>query len=136
MKPLRLPSDAARAIKDYYAAVLPGLIDPPVPTIEIGVPVEWTVGQSGPHLGVFDDSGPALWPIYSEPTVRVTVWANGRTLSRKIAGIALGVLYAHRIPGVAKVDAISSLLEARDPNNAGVMASFTASVKARTLPIS
>ena len=135
MKPLRVPGDPAKAIRDHFAAVLPGLLDAPLPTIALNVPDDWT-RDSAPHVGVFDDGGPTLWPIYAEPVVRVTVWANGRTLSRTIAGVCLGILYAHTITGVAQVTDISGLLEARDPKNLGLMTSLTANIKARTLPIS
>ncbi|QIS00989.1 hypothetical protein F5X71_00385 [Nocardia brasiliensis] len=133
-KPLRLPGDPARAIKDYLAAVLPGLVVAPAPTVGMVLPAAWKPA-SPPAVVVFDDGGPVRWPVTTAPTVRVTVWANGRDRSRAIAGRCLGVLLSHRIPGVATITQPSSLLEALDSNNSGVMTSFTVRALARTLAL-
>ena len=132
MKPYRLPGDPARAIKDYLASVLPPLVAAPAPTLGMVLPSSWST-SSPPAVVVFDDSGPVQWPVTTAPTVRVTVWANGRDRSRAIAGRCLGVLLAHRVPGVATITEPTGLLEAVDENNHGVMTSFTVRALARTI---
>lgn len=132
MKPYRLPGDPARAIKDYLATVLPPLVAAPAPTLGMVLPSSWST-SSAPAVVVFDDSGPVQWPVTTAPTVRITVWANGRDRSRAIAGRCLGVLLAHRVPGVATITEPTNLLEAVDENNNGVMTSFTVRALARTI---
>ncbi|WP_454199589.1 hypothetical protein [Nocardia sp. Marseille-Q1738] len=134
MKLLRLPADPAKAAKNYLALAVPGMVAAPAPTFGMVVPKDWTP-SSAPHLAVFDDSGPARWPVTTRPLLRVTVWADGRDRSRAIAGAALGVLLSHRIPGIATITEPSLLLEARDSTNGGVLASFTVRAQARTLPL-
>lgn len=132
MKPYRLPGDPARVIKDYLATALPPLVAAPAPTVGMVLPSSWST-SSAPAVVVFDDSGPVQWPVTTSPTVRVTVWANGRDRSRAIAGRCLGVLLAHRVPGVATITEPTGLLEAVDENNHGVMTSFTVRALARTI---
>ncbi|MFE3597321.1 hypothetical protein ACFXOH_21475 [Bacillus subtilis] len=133
MKPQRVPGDPAKAIKNYLAEALPPLVAAPAPTVGLVLPTAWTT-KSPPAVVVFDDGGPSAWPVSTSPTIRVTVWADGRDRSRLIAGRCLGVLLSHRIPDVATIREPSTLLEARDSNNAAVMASFTVRAQARTLP--
>ncbi|WP_280451545.1 hypothetical protein, partial [Nocardia cyriacigeorgica] len=128
----RLPGDPAKAIKIHLASVLPGLVAAPAPTVGMVLPSNWSTG-SAPAVVVFDDGGEVLWPVTTAPTVRVTVWANGRDRSRTIAGRCLGVLLAHRIDGVATITQPTSLLEAVDDSNHGVMTSFTVRALARTI---
>lgn len=134
MKALRKPADPAKSAKDYLAATLPDLLDINGLTVGLVVPEDWTL-KSPPHVSVFDDSGPGRWPVATRPVLRVTVWAKGRTLAREIAGSCAGVLLAHKIPGIANVREPSSILDARDPKNGGLMASFTVRTSVRTLPI-
>lgn len=133
MKPLRLPGDPAKVAKNYLASTLPPLVGTPTPTFGLVLPAAWKP-ESPPALVVFDDSGPTRWPVSTRPLLRVTVWANGRDRGRAIAGAALGVLLAHRIPGIATVSEPSALLEALDSNNGGLMTSFTVRTQSRTLP--
>jgi hypothetical protein len=134
VKPQRLPADPAKVAKNYLASVIPAMVAAPAPTFGVVVPANWTT-SSAPHLAVFDDSGPARWPVTTRPLLRVTVWADGRDCSRAIAGTALSVLLSHSIPGIATITEPSLLLEARDPTNGGVLASFTVRAQARTLPL-
>ncbi|MFD3748330.1 hypothetical protein [Nocardia sp. NPDC058633] len=134
-KPLRVPADPARVAKDYLASVIPALVPPsPLPTFGMIVPPSWTTA-SAPLVVVFDDSGPAVWPVSTSPLLRVTVWSAGRDRSRRIAGVCLGVLLAHRIPGIATVTDPTLLVEDIDPNNQGSMCSFTVRAQARTLAL-
>ncbi|MBB5915281.1 hypothetical protein BJY24_004148 [Nocardia transvalensis] len=132
MKPFRLPADPAKTAKNYLAAVLPALVATPAPTFGMVLPSQWTPSKV-PAVVVFDDSGPNTWPVSTRPTLRITVWADGRDRARQIAGAALGVLLAHRIPGIASITNPTNLLEAVDSNNGGITVSFTVSAQARTL---
>lgn len=132
--PFRTPADPARIAKDYLATVVPALVGGPAPTFGMVVPSSWTPAAA-PVVVVFDDSGPVLWPVCTSPTLRVTVWAAGRDRSRRIAGVCLGVLLAHRIPGIGSVTDPTGLVEAVDEHNAGVMCSFTVRAVARTLAV-
>ncbi|WP_378735523.1 hypothetical protein [Nocardia brasiliensis] len=131
-KPYRLPGDPAKAIKDYLAAVLPGIVAAPASTVGMVLPSNWST-SSAPAVVVFDDGGEVRWPVTTAPTVRVTVWATGRDRSRTIASRCLGVLLAHKVPGVATITRPTSLLEAVDESNHGVMTSFTVRALARTI---
>ncbi|WP_280393225.1 hypothetical protein [Nocardia wallacei] len=132
MKPFRRPADPAKIAKNYLAAALPSLVASPSPTFGLVLPKDWTTG-SAPAVVVFDDGGPSTWPVSTRPTVRITVWADGRDRARQIAGTALGVMLSHRIPGIASITNPTGLLEAVDSNNGGITVSFTLSAQARTL---
>lgn len=131
MKALRAPGDSALAAQRFLAAKLPSLNLEPV-AVSLGVPDDKWSPQSKPVVGIFDDGGPTGWPVATSPLLRVTVWSNGRSRSRHIAGWVMGVLLAHPIPGIASVREPSSLLDARDPKNKGLMASFTVRTTVRT----
>ncbi|WP_406234931.1 hypothetical protein [Nocardia sp. NBC_01009] len=133
-KPFRVPADPARVAKDYLASVVPTLVGPPAPTFGMVLPSDWTPAAA-PAVVVFDDSGPMAWPVSTSPTLRITVWSAGRDRSRLIAGRCLGVLLAHRIPGIASIADPTSLVEDTDPNNTGVMCSTTVRALARTLAV-
>ncbi|WP_052373507.1 hypothetical protein [Nocardia otitidiscaviarum] len=133
MKPFRTPADPAKVIKNYLAATVPPLVSGPAPVFGMVLPVNWSPSSSAPAVVAFDDGGPTRWPVTTAPTVRITVWANGRDRARGIAGVCLGVVLAHRIPGVATVTDPTGLLEAVDSNNGGHMCSFTVRAQARTL---
>ncbi|WP_280442231.1 hypothetical protein [Nocardia brasiliensis] len=132
-KPFRLPADPARLAKNYLASVVPALA-PPSPTFAMALPSDWTPAAA-PVVVVFDDSGPVAWPVSTAPRLRVTVWSGGRDRSRRIAGVCLGVLLAHRIAGIASVTDPTGLIEDTDPHNNGVMCSFTVRALARTLAL-
>lgn len=134
-KPFRIPADPAKVAKNYLASVVPALVaPPPAPTFGLVVPSDWTPAAA-PLVAVFDDSGPLAWPVSTSPTLRITVWANGRDRSHRIAGVCLGVLLAHRIPGIATITEPTNLVEAVDDNNHGQMCSFTVRAQARTLAL-
>lgn len=132
MKPLRIPGDPARAAKDYLATALPPLLAGADPAFGLSLPDDWTP-KSTSHVVVFDDGGEAKWPIVTNPLLRITVWSSGRTRSREIAGLCMAILTAHSIPGIASVRKPSSILDARDSHNGGIMASFTVRATARTI---
>lgn len=131
MKPERVPADAARRIRDHLAAALPSRIAPETVTFGLNLRQGWKPTEA-PHLAVFDDSGPAQWPIVTRPLIRITVFANGRDRANGIAGRALGVLTAASIAGLTIAEP-SGLLEAVDRNTGGLLASFTVRARIRTL---
>lgn len=129
-----MPGDPAKVAKNYLASTVPAMVAPIVPTFGLVLPKNWTTA-SAPAVVVFDDGGPGDWPISTSPLLRVTVWADGRDRARLIAGRCLGVMLSHRIPGIATIRDPSTLLDAVDSNNGGVMCSFTVRARARTLPV-
>ena len=130
---VRVPGDPARVAKDFLKTALPPLVSGTDPTVGLQMPAGWSP-SSAPFVGVFDDGGPAVWPVITIPRLRVTVWASGRTRAREIAGLALGALLSRPVPEIAQITDPSSILEALD-DNGGFMASFTVQVKARTIAV-
>lgn len=133
MKAVRTPAHPAITVKDYLKSALPALTSEQF-TAGLGLPSNWTP-KSKPHIGVFDDGGVTKWPVATRPVLRVTVWSDGESMSRTLAGLCMRVLLAQSIPGIANVREPSSILDARDPQNGGLMASFTVRTSVRTLPI-
>ncbi len=133
-KLFRVPADPAKVAKNYLAGVVPALVGAPAPAFGLVLDSQWTPAAV-PAVIVFDDSGPIKWPVLTEPTLRVTVWSGGRDRSRQIAGICLGVLMTHRIPGIASITDPALFTEDVDDHNHGVMCSFTVRALARTLAV-
>lgn len=96
-------------------------------------PSGWNPDEDAPYLAVFDDSGPMKWPVETRPTLRVVVWSDSLTLSRDIAGYALGQTLSRKVDGFATVLPGTRVLDARDTNNSGIMASYTVRTRVRTL---
>ncbi|NKS54716.1 hypothetical protein GS500_17985 [Rhodococcus hoagii] len=128
MKALRKPRDAAVPIKDFLIGQLAATDHSAAAALKL--PTDWSP-KSPPAVVVFDDGGPQRWPVSTKPQIRITVWAEGRTEARDIAGKCMGWLLALRVPGV-KVSPGSALIDARDPKNGGMMASFTVNTTVRT----
>ncbi len=121
------------AVKEFLAAALADQVTGPAPTVGVGLPSAWKL-TSPSAVVVFDDGGQTRWPIAVRPTLRVTVWAAGRTRAREVAGAALGLLLARAVPGIATIAEPSQVLDARDKETGGLLASFTVKVQSRTLP--
>jgi len=132
VKARRQPADAAVPVKNYLVSCLS--VPEPEVTAALNLPPKWAPETHPPAVVVFDDSGPTRWPIATHPQIRVTVWAHGRTRARTIAGLCLGWLLAGRVPGV-KISPGTSIIDARDPDNGGDMASFTVRTTVRTVPL-
>lgn len=130
MKTARAPADPAKLVKNFLA----GKIASSVATVGLGLPPEWTP-DSLPAVVVFDDGGLQSWPVATAPQVRVTAWAAGRTGARDLAGRCLGWLLSEHVPGVTSIRPGSTLIDDRDPDNNGHMASFTVTATARTIPL-
>lgn len=134
MKPFRLPGDPAARIQEFTADEVVPLLDgrDRSASFTLGMPdTKWTPDRA-PHIGIFDDSGPVRWPIYTAPLIRVTAWSDGRGRARHIAALTMGALLSRVVPGIASIREPSSILDARDPTNAGFTASFTIRTTVRT----
>jgi hypothetical protein len=131
VKPLRVPGDGAKPAKNYLAAVVPALADESALTFSVNLPSEWAP-TSAPHVSVFDDNGPVIPFVGTKTRLRVTVWADGRDRARRIAGVCMAVLMAHRIDGVGAVSDPTGLADSRDSTNGGLMCSFTVAAIVRT----
>ena len=101
--------------------------------VRLSVPDTWTPAD-GALLIVADDGGPTLWPIKSQHTIRLTAWADGRTLARGIVSYAAGLLGDGRPTGVANIARdMSTVLDARDSNTGAILASVLITAHARTI---
>lgn len=127
MKAARAPGDAADLIEEF----LHEEFDPSVLTVGMSLPRKWTPRDT-PAVVVFDDSGPQQWPVSTSPQIRLTVWADGRSRARDLAGRCIGLLLSRRVPGIANIKPGSFLIDDRDPDNDGFMASATVIAKIRT----
>lgn len=123
----RVQADIAPAIADWLGDIINNA------DVRLSVPDKW-VPADGALLIVADDGGPALWPIKSRHTIRLTAWADGRTLARGIAAYAAGLLGDGRPTGVAHVERdMGTILDARDPNTGAILASVLITAHARTV---
>ena len=122
------------------ADVLPGIVDWLTPRItdadiRLNVPEKWKPTDKA-VLVVADDGGPAMWPIMSQHTVRLTAYADGRTKARSIVRKACGLLGNGRPVGVHHVAReMGTILDARDQDTGAVLASVLLNVTARTVVI-
>lgn len=93
----------------------------------------WTIESPAPLIVVSDDSGPTLWPIYTKPLVRFTVYANGLQLARWLRRRTMGAVFASDIAGVEHIDKTGiGYTEARDTRTGADLASFTVTATVRT----
>lgn len=100
-------------------------------TVALELPADWELG-SDPVLVIADDGDPLqMWPVATSPTIRVTSWTSGR--NRTYAHAALGWLLSEHIPGIAAVLPGTGVLDARDEDTRGDLASFT--VLTRVKPV-
>ncbi|MDV6271103.1 hypothetical protein [Rhodococcus globerulus] len=138
MKALVQPGEAAVPVKDFLVSRLAV----PLPGVKaaLNLDKEWKPEDGNgvatdPAVVVFDDSGPLDWPVSSTHQIRITVWSNSRTRSRAIAKLCLGWLLCLKVPGITHVSPGSNLIDDLDPNNGGLMASFTVNAKVRTVAL-
>lgn len=131
-EPIYVPGDPARAIADFYRTELAALVGDVGADLEL--PSDWTPASPA-HVVVFDDGGLSKPPVFDAVTVRVTVWAHGRTRAREVAGVCRGMLSARSVPGVSKLSELSPILVAFDPQNKGTTASFHGRAVSRMLAL-
>jgi hypothetical protein len=126
----REPIDVARVIKDWLKTNLATRF--PELSVRLELPDDWSLG-SGPVLLVADDGDPlVVWPAATSPTIRVTSWTSGRNRTYAHAAMAQLLQKGQGIPGIAAVLPGTGVLEARDAQTRGDLASFTVRARART----
>jgi len=123
------PPTPDRIVADYVAT----MVNAPA-VAGVALDPEWKRGGP-PALVVFDDGGTYTWPILLTTRLRVTVWGSDRSTARGMASWALGLLMAQTIPGIAKLDQPTTIIDAVDSKNNGNMASFTIRARARIVPV-
>lgn len=97
------------------------------------VPEDWQAAPDAKTLiTVADDGGPTLWPVWSEPLIRVTVHAYGKQTAKLWRAVALGVLMARVPSGMAIGKTGIGYTDGRDPDTGADMASFTVRATVRT----
>lgn len=137
MTDIRVPGDAAAPIKARITDRADDVVADLGPTglrVADEVPADWTVDTDPPLVVVADDAGPIMWPIWSVPRMRVTVYAFGKPLAKAIRQRLMGVLLERPVPaGLAHIahDGIG-YTDARDTETGADMASFTVEATVRT----
>lgn len=127
MPDVLVPGDAVPPIKAVYATFFG-------PSVTVGdeVPKEWDVATDPPLIIVSDDTGPTLWPVWSEPLIRSTIYANGKQTAKDLRRTATGVLMANVPNGMHIAKTGIGYTEARDPDTGADLASFTVRATVRT----
>ena len=113
--------------KDIKTALVGYLDDEhPTATVVLEVSDAYRPSPTTPMVLVADDGGPdLLHRIFAQPTIRVTVFAAGRTQARAICADIGGWLLANRPAGIARIRNVSAILEAKDDKTGAFMASIT-----------
>lgn len=99
-------------------------------TVGIGVPTDWTPGDTTHAQVALDGTPRDLHPVAQQSTIRVTVWASGPTEAKRVANLAHGLLLA--LPSYKR---LTGLLATRDPQTRADLASFTVRANVRSTPI-
>lgn len=126
--------DVEALVQDYLAAEM-ATVEPAV-EVSVGVPAGWKKG-SPTHVQVASDGIPRLeHPVLAHATVRLVARASSTGEAKRIAGIALGLLAAHPGGGgIASTAPFTGPLPGRDPDTGAELASATARVTVRSVPI-
>lgn len=120
MTDVRVPGDAVPPIKAVLAAHFGERM---IAADEL--PDDFDPAASVPVIVVSDDGGPTTWPIWTEPLIRCTVYANGKQTARLLRREAMGVLLGAVPFGMHIRKTGIGYTEARDPDTGADMASFT-----------
>ena len=129
-------ADPARIIKDAYTRWLTTTWPTCTAVLEGDITYQPTPDRQ--QLLIADDGGPDLtFRVLAEPLIRITAFANDRTIARDIAAHAAGWITAHRPAGIARLKNVSALLVTKDRETGAYLASFTMPVIVRptTTPI-
>lgn len=126
--------DVERLVLDYIEEQFADF-EPDV-TVGIDVPSDWSADSPG-HVQVICDGVPQLdHPLAAYATVRLLARAASTTEAKRLAGVALGLLVAHPGgDGISKARPLTGPLPARDPDTRAELASATARVTVRSIPI-
>jgi hypothetical protein len=126
---VRVPGDAVPPIK----AVLEAWFGVRVRVVD-EVPADWQPDAPGvvPLIVVHDDSGPTLWPVWTEPLIRCTVHADGLQTAKLLRREATGVVLAAQIQDMHIGKTGIGYVDGRDPDTGADLASFTVTATVRT----
>lgn len=127
MTDVRVPGDASPAVKAALAAFFGAAV-----RVVDEVPTGWDAAVDAPLMVVSDDGGPTIWPIWSEPLIRTTVYANGRQTAKDLRRTATGALFANVPAGMHIQRTGIGYTDARDPDTGADLASFTIGATVRT----
>jgi hypothetical protein len=132
MADVRVPGDAVPPVKAKLAAHFGATmrIADEFPDPQGQEP--WTVDSPTPLLVVSDDSGPTMWPVWSEPLIRGTVYAKGLQTAKLLRRRAIGALFDGPVGDLYIDRNRIGYVDARDPNSGADMASFTVTATVRT----
>ncbi len=123
-KPLAVPVDAERATSVLLLSLLTGRGEDV--TVGVELPEKWKLGSKA-HVQVALDGTPeVLYPVRARATVRITVWHDHTTNSKRLANLCMGLLLSY--PGdrdVASYQALTGVLPATDPDTKADLASIT-----------
>lgn len=126
--------DAAQAIKDALADYFAD--DHTTWTATLHVDDDYRPGD--PVLLVADDGGSAVnggaWLVRKDLlriTLRLTAFASGRSAAREVLDSAIDYLTANRPAGIARLENIPAVLDARDRETGAFLASITVPVTVR-----
>lgn len=136
MKPLAQCPDAERVIVDYLTEQLAARNN--LTPVGVGVPPGWTLG-SGDFVQVELDGTPVSEaPVAWRSTLRVTAWSASRSKAKDLAALCEALLMAHpgdRVTGCSGCLPGTGVLMAQDPDTKAQLASVTALVKLRGIPL-
>lgn len=98
------------------------------------VPLGWNLLTDPPLLVVHDDGGPTFGQVKRDVTVRVTAYARGVPLAKRVAARADGHIHEQRPAGLAALSRNGSgFVIARDPETGADLASFTVTTAVATI---
>lgn len=120
---------AVRTVIAYLNTVLPARPEPYAEGAKAGakVPGNWRADTSKPFVTVANDGTPAAsYPVAAWTTIRCTVRALNQSTADDLAALIQGLLCARRGDGkVNKIDFLTGVLSAEDPDSGAAMASIT-----------
>lgn len=126
--------DVERLVVDYLTEELAD-VEPDV-TCGVGVPDGWDATSPG-HVRVVSDGIPVVaHPVVAHAVVRLVAYAVSTTEAKHLAGVAIGLLAGHPGgDGIATTRYLTGPLPAQDPETGAELASATARVSIRSIPI-
>lgn len=126
--------DVEVLVKDYLAAALPDYVGDV--TVGVGVPSDWKK-SSLPHVQVASDGFVRFdHRCVARAQIRLVAWSTSTSASKALAVAALAVLESHPGGGgVASVQPFTGALPARDDATGAELASCSARVIVRSIPL-
>lgn len=126
--------DVEKLVRAYLADQF-AEFDPDV-TVGVGVPTDWTP-ESPAHVQVASDGiFSIVHRILAHATIRLVAWSSSTSISKELAGVALGLLCAHPSGGgIVVARPTTGPLPARDEANRAELAAVTARVTVRSIPV-